>query len=315
MSDAPVPRTLHLLARSSGGGTETNVRALVHAVPNFEMLALEDIMGRNLSKSGIPAALRKIRSINPDVIFCYGIRAHIIAMIAYPFGKPLVGNIRCESDFSGWKGIWKKLFGWRFSDWISNSRMALRGGRGRVIYNGINPPPDEAALFPDLSHPVFGILASGSAKKGHLFALELWKKLGKPGTMIFAGNLPAAIKTVAEREGVLCPGYVNAGGLLRSLDLLLIPSTAEGIPTVLLEALARGIPVLATPVGGITEIISHGKSGLVLPREEWEAFLTNIDWEFVRKTGDAGRDFILANYSFDKMRDEFISASQRAVGE
>lgn len=58
-------------------------------------------------------------------------------------------------------------------------------------------------------------------------------------------------------------------------DALVLASEFEGFPLVAIEALANGIPVIATPVSGITELISPGVNGYMFPQEDW-GFLANI---------------------------------------
>jgi len=55
------------------------------------------------------------------------------------------------------------------------------------------------------------------------------------------------------------PAYLN------KLKLLIIPSSSEGVPTILLEAMTCGTPALATPVGGIPDILKDGENGFILP--------------------------------------------------
>jgi glycosyltransferase involved in cell wall biosynthesis len=55
------------------------------------------------------------------------------------------------------------------------------------------------------------------------------------------------------------PAYLN------KLKLLILPSSSEGVPTILLEAMSCGTPTLATPVGGIPDILKDGENGFVLP--------------------------------------------------
>jgi len=308
-----IPKTLHLLVHSKGGGTETNVQNLVRAVPEFSMLAIEDDLGGIKSPTKLFRAIRELRKTNPEVVFCYGITAHVLAEMAWPVGKPLVGNIRCESDFVGKKQVIRSLIKRRFRYWVSNSKMGLRGEKGIVIYNGVEPPGEEKPLFKDLPSPVFGILARGHPKKRHDFAIKLWKKLGKPGSMIFAGTLPDNLRIAAEKESIICPGFVEPGPLLQSLDLLLSPSDAEGIPTSIFEAMIRGVPSLSTPVGGIPEILKHEKNGYLLERKDWEEFLENLNLEEIRNTGERAREFSEQKLTFDRMKTQFIRVAQKAA--
>lgn len=63
-----------------------------------------------------------------------------------------------------------------------------------------------------------------------------------------------------------------------AMDLMLLPSRTEGLPNVVLEAMAMGVPVAATNVGGTIDLLDNGRCGIVLPNasEEWRELLTDI---------------------------------------
>jgi glycosyltransferase involved in cell wall biosynthesis len=59
--------------------------------------------------------------------------------------------------------------------------------------------------------------------------------------------------------------HAEIGGWINAADLFVLPTRSEGCPNVLLESLACGVPVVATDVGGVPEIIRHGRDGLLTP--------------------------------------------------
>ncbi|WP_414623419.1 glycosyltransferase family 4 protein [Calothrix sp. CCY 0018] len=94
--------------------------------------------------------------------------------------------------------------------------------------------------------------------------------------------------------------------LLVSSDLLVLPSYTEGLPLVILEAMAAGLPAVATPVGGIPEIVIHQETGLLVPVEDVEALgdamlklLQNP--LLMQEMGSKGLNMINKDFSLEKM--------------
>jgi glycosyltransferase involved in cell wall biosynthesis len=69
----------------------------------------------------------------------------------------------------------------------------------------------------------------------------------------------------------------NVAPYYEAADVVAIPSYSEGSPNVLLEAMAFGVPVVATTVGGIPEIVTHGETGLLVPPGQTEPMASAID--------------------------------------
>jgi glycosyltransferase involved in cell wall biosynthesis len=77
-------------------------------------------------------------------------------------------------------------------------------------------------------------------------------------------------------------------------QVLCLPSRREGVPLVLLEAMAFGLPVIATPVGGIVDYVTDGDNGLLVPPGDIDALAASIqalaaDRELRDRLGEAGR--------------------------
>lgn len=83
------------------------------------------------------------------------------------------------------------------------------------------------------------------------------------------GGYPQEIKDLVRDLGVsdrvVTLGYrPDVGGLLRSADVFVLPSLSEGVPRSVLEAMLLGVPVVASRVGGIPSVLTHGETGLLV---------------------------------------------------
>lgn len=82
------------------------------------------------------------------------------------------------------------------------------------------------------------------------------------------GRLRSAIEKFGLSDRVTYRGWVSGASkerMMAGADFLALPSYAEGMPMTLLEAMAFGLPVLSTPVGGIPELVRDGESGILVP--------------------------------------------------
>jgi glycosyltransferase involved in cell wall biosynthesis len=92
--------------------------------------------------------------------------------------------------------------------------------------------------------------------------------------------------------------------ILKSADMFVMPSRSEGIPYALLEAAALGLPIVATNCGGIPEVVTDGKSALLVPVGDVSSLANAIislgsDSALARNLGDSARKNIIQNYSLD----------------
>lgn len=87
-----------------------------------------------------------------------------------------------------------------------------------------------------------------------------------------------------------------------AMDIFALPSDNEGMPTVLIEAMAMNIPVIATPVGGVTEIIDNEENGLLVPPGDEKLLADSImrflaDREFASRLAAKGRQTVESEFS------------------
>ena len=118
------------------------------------------------------------------------------------------------------------------------------------------------------------------------------RELGICSEITFIGNLPLV-------EEVL----VGA-------DLFLLPSETESFGLAALEALSCRVPVIATNVGGIPEVVKHGETGFLLPKGDVEGMAAAAskllnDEELRRTFGDAARDDAVERFAFEKIVQEY----------
>jgi glycosyltransferase involved in cell wall biosynthesis len=113
------------------------------------------------------------------------------------------------------------------------------------------------------------------------------------------GRYEAELRTAASEAGVadrvVFAGFrPDASDLIGAFDVLALPSWTEGMPLVTLEAMARGVPVVATAVGGIPEVVVDGTTGLLVPLRDPQALAAALraltdDPARARVMGEAGR--------------------------
>jgi glycosyltransferase involved in cell wall biosynthesis len=169
---------------------------------------------------------------------------------------------------------------WRRADVVLADSQAvadrLRPLQPHVVYGPVDPdPPVVASPWPQGNGPVVGFLGRIEPRKGTLDLVHAAPAIrrGAPGTRVVIigddlyGVDPEYVKAVCESRDVEHhPWRADAPGLMRHLDVLVLPSYQEPFGTVLAEAMAIGTPVVATSVDGLPEVVRDGITGrLVAP--------------------------------------------------
>jgi glycosyltransferase involved in cell wall biosynthesis len=143
--------------------------------------------------------------------------------------------------------------------------------------------------------------------------------------IIGEGPLRDDLRSQAERLG-LTPAVIFAGArsdvdaLYPLMDLFVLPSLGEGLPLVILEAMASGVPVLATDVGGSRELVLPGRTGWLTPSEDPIALAESIlaalaDPQERINLARAANEDVTARFSVDRIAAEYAALYLRAAGE
>ena len=152
-----------------------------------------------------------------------------------------------------------------------------------------------------------------AAVKGVPVLLRALKKAREPRpdlhlTLIGDGperrDLEAEAAALGLADAITFAGYCSQSEVadaLRETDCLVLPSFAEGVPVVLMEAMAARVPVVATLVGGVSELVKDGESGRLVPPGNPDIFAEAIlqvlaDEDTRRRMGEAGRKKVVEEF-------------------
>jgi glycosyltransferase involved in cell wall biosynthesis len=135
--------------------------------------------------------------------------------------------------------------------------------------------------------------------------------------LIGSGDLDKSLKDMVCELGL--EKHVKFKGLIENVDeyldasdIFIFPSFSEGMPNSLLEAMACGLPVIASKIGGVVDVVEDGKSGILFEAGDVSGLASAMvrllnDNELRFKLGAEARKRIVENFSIDKIADEYIN--------
>lgn len=139
--------------------------------------------------------------------------------------------------------------------------------------------------------------------------------------MIGEGPLESSSRQLAAElnmaERITWLGACDARPLMEAFDMLALTSVSEGHPLVVLEAMARGLPIVATRVGGISETVQHGVNGFIAPVRGVQEIATALETlvdnpELRRQMGQASLT-LSRNFSVDRMVDQTVALYEQVI--
>lgn len=224
------------------------------------------------------------------------------------------------------------------SDAVADWRKDNLGTRGAVIPNGVHVPAEPVftaaranarrrlGLFP--IGPIIGSVARLAPEKNHRLLLDAFAELRDripSARLVLVGdgperdNLERQARELEIADAVFFLGMrSDVPWILPAFDVIALSSEREGLPLSLLEAMAFGIPAVATAVGGIPALLENGGGFAVAQSADAlaDAFEATIDSETTRrKIGREARALIQHKYSEEAMVASYERTYRRVLGK
>lgn len=193
----------------------------------------------------------------------------------------------------------------------------------QVIHNGI-----DCQMFTPITRNApnrpFRLLYVGnwSARKGVDLLAPIMERLGDDFILQYTADRNGAHRRFRPPSNSVCLGRLTGKSLVRAYqeaDALLFPSRLEGLPLVPLEAMACGLPVIAMQGTSVEEVVAHGKTGMLCPRDDIHAFADAarcmaMDRQLHREYGHEARREIMARFQDSMMVDAYVRAYRGLLG-
>ncbi len=315
------------IADSKGGRLPVDVGAVMGPVGFFRLIrALKrsetDVLHLHGGVAGMWGRLAAILAGTPTVIYtCHGLhflhKANVLARWTIMLVERTL-SVRTD-------GI---IYVSEHDSRTGASSGVMRPGAARVIKNGIDTAPFRGVTggrgkrkelgLPD-DAVVFGCVGRLHPQKGQIVLLMAMRKIVNehPGIRLLLvgdgplrGDLEEKARDWGLSENVVFLGFrEDIPDILGAMDLFILPSYWEGLPISLLEAMAAGVPVIASNIGGVNEAVKNGKTGrLFTPgsHEELAALMERFlgSKEDFRAMAVSAREEVLSFYTLERMAEE-----------
>jgi len=290
----------------------------------------------------LAAAMRRDKTaVVVTVLFVSDIVGRLAGRLA---GVPVVACLQARNvNFQGWRKALLRVTAGLNACTISNSRAAIAFAaehegadptRCHYVPNAIqvpaalHPPPDWASCgWPQLvGRRVIGSVGRLVSQKGYDILLAAIARLsathGDLSLLLIGTGPPAALAAEAQALGldgrvVFAGERADVPAFLPGLILYVQPSRFEGMPNALMEAMAARLPVVATAVDGITELIKDGVNGWLVPPGDAAALAAALrrildDTPGSEKMGMQARRTAIEGYSLERMTEAYEKILGRA---
>jgi glycosyltransferase involved in cell wall biosynthesis len=196
-----------------------------------------------------------------------------------------------------------------------------------VDVESFSPGPSQLdAQLPNRPRVLF--LGRLHAQKNLRMLLESWAAARRQiaGSLLLAGDGPERARLQDHAQALGCADSVHFLGPvadpaahLRAVDVFVLPSSAEGMSNSLLEAMATGLPVITSQVGGNEDLVVQAENGLTVGVSDvpgWAAAMVRLlgDETLRRTLGASARQLIVSRYSIQSIVAEYVKLYERLLG-
>jgi len=283
------------------------------------------------------ALWRLLRQLQPAVLHSYNLSAIEYAPVALAAGVPVRVNGAHGRDANDPDGtnrkhnLLRRLMVPFYDCCYANSAameawnrnvVGVPAHKSRMLANGIDAERFHPATGPTARRDtvVIGTVGRLQAVKDHATLIDAFAllraripdhaprlRLAIVGDGPLLQALGEKVAVHGLQDAVWLPGArTDVADILRGFDIFAMSSIAEGTPGSALEAMASGLPVVGTRVGGIPEVIADGSTGWLVPPADPAAMAAALERyvlapELARQHGTAGRERVLRHYSMAAM--------------
>ena len=331
-----------------------------HSVENLAPALLDAFACLPASLGDVAAFAAAIADKKPDVAHLWLDEVNIkggIAAVALGVPRVILSSRNLPpSHFQLHKGYMREAYRWLLRqpgvELINNSEAGARGYEAwlglprnsvRVIRNGIEPGGESSTSDRPVpgafrekfriakTAPLIGGVFRLQEEKQPLLFLEIAAEIRKrmpDAAFLIVGDGPMRTQLEVRSCRADLDGAVhfvgherNIQGVFADIDLCLLASRGEGLPNVLIEAQAMGVPVVTTPAGGAPETVDHGRTGIVLENGDSEIAAETIvglmcDDVWMANARKAAPEFVMRKFALETAIDETLAlygSAERAV--
>lgn len=258
----------------AAGGNGKMWTLLNNDVERFPLLHLQRALSPTEDARALVELHRLYQHWHPDIIHLHSSKAGMLGRIVLPTRRIVYTVHGFDSIRLAYRKFLpiERVMQYRAAAIVGVSfydkENLLREGIHRhvsAVYNGIaTPEKPEARLLPHGGRPKVLTIARLSPPKNHILLFQVAERLPEVD-FFWIGNQCAP---PAHPANVHFLGNISeAGRHCCEADVFFLPSNYEGLPMVIIEAMAQGMPVVASNVGGVAEIVKNGQTGFALPND------------------------------------------------